>query len=299
MAGILSALLGGGSSRYSLVIGKGQFSIKGIYQTGYRYAPNNYGIIAPPDASGISTVAQAPLSGIYYDSTSTYTGVMLLGTLSTSLLSFLTINGTDRALGTGYTGNSGSANCTISIATPCVVASVGHGGYAGLPVSFTTTGALPTGLTVGTVYYMRNVTTNTFELGTTPNASTSIATSGTQSGTHTFLNTPYTKFDCTTTGDFIGSTNPGAAGPYTVTMTIANPCVVTWTSHGQANGQRVVLRTTGALPTGLSANTVYYVVNATANTFQLATTAGGAAIATSGTQSGTHTIYQAVQIDIR
>jgi hypothetical protein len=75
----------------------------------------------------------------------------------------------------------------------------------------------------------------------------------------------------------------------TVTITIASPGVVTWNNHGLANGQSVVLSTTGALPTGLTAGTTYYVVARTANTFELAATSGGAAINTSGTQSGTHT----------
>jgi hypothetical protein len=75
----------------------------------------------------------------------------------------------------------------------------------------------------------------------------------------------------------------------TVTVTIASPGVVTWNSHGLSNGNAVVLTTTGALPTGLTAGTTYYVVSAAANTFQLAATVGGAAINTSGSQSGTHT----------
>jgi hypothetical protein len=43
------------------------------------------------------------------------------------------------------------------------------------------TGALPTGVTEGTAYFARNVTTNTFEVSTTSGGA-SIATSGTQSG---------------------------------------------------------------------------------------------------------------------
>lgn len=75
----------------------------------------------------------------------------------------------------------------------------------------------------------------------------------------------------------------------TVTMTIASPCVVTWTAHGQSDGDPVIFTTTSALPTGLTAGTVYYIVNSTTNTFQVAATAGEAAINTSGSQSGTHT----------
>jgi microcystin-dependent protein len=75
----------------------------------------------------------------------------------------------------------------------------------------------------------------------------------------------------------------------TVTITIASPGVVTWTGHSFENGDPIVLTTTGALPTGLTAGTTYYIVNKAANTFQLSATVGGAAINTSGTQSGTHT----------
>jgi hypothetical protein len=80
----------------------------------------------------------------------------------------------------------------------------------------------------------------------------------------------------------------------TVTVTIASPGVVTWTNHGLANGEPVMFRTTGALPTGLSVNTFYYIVNKATNTFQLSLTVGGSAINTSGSQSGVHTAYRGV-----
>lgn len=75
----------------------------------------------------------------------------------------------------------------------------------------------------------------------------------------------------------------------TATMTIATPCVVTWGSATQLDGTAVVFSTTGALPTGLTVGTTYYVVGAAANTFNLAATLGGTAINTSGSQSGVHT----------
>lgn len=79
----------------------------------------------------------------------------------------------------------------------------------------------------------------------------------------------------------------GEAG--TVTITIATPGVVTKAGHGNANGTPVIFTTTGALPTGITAGSLYYLVNVTTDTFQIAATAGGAAINTSGTQSGVHT----------
>jgi hypothetical protein len=80
----------------------------------------------------------------------------------------------------------------------------------------------------------------------------------------------------------------------TVTITIASPGVVSWTAHGLSNGETVMFETTGALPTGLLPDTLYYVVNKATNTFQLSLTLGGAAINTTGSQSGVHTAYRGV-----
>lgn len=77
--------------------------------------------------------------------------------------------------------------------------------------------------------------------------------------------------------------------PPTFTVTIAVPGVVT-TTVSLVDGTAITLNTTGALPTGLLVGTVYYVVSSTGTTFSLAATAGGSAITTTGTQSGTHTI---------
>lgn len=77
----------------------------------------------------------------------------------------------------------------------------------------------------------------------------------------------------------------------TVTISAATPGVVTWNDHGLVAGQPIVFSTTGALPTGLTAGTIYYVVSAglTTNTFSVAATPGGAAIDTTAAGSGTHT----------
>jgi hypothetical protein len=81
----------------------------------------------------------------------------------------------------------------------------------------------------------------------------------------------------------------------TVTITSANPGVVSLTAHGLSTGSCIELTTTGTLPTNLSANTNYYVIYVNANTFRLATSAAnaiaGTAIDTSGgSPSGTHTL---------
>jgi hypothetical protein len=80
--------------------------------------------------------------------------------------------------------------------------------------------------------------------------------------------------------------------PSTFTVTIASPAVVT-SSLTLPNGTPVVLTNAGypsALPTGLTPGVTYYVVNTSGTTFNLALTAGGASINTSGSQSGTHYI---------
>lgn len=102
----------------------------------------------------------------------------------------------------------------------------------------------------------------------------------------------------TTTDDVIFDSNSGT-GSYTIysaltraaTITIASPAVVTIaTSGAPATNSPIMFSTTGALPTGLTPGVIYYAINLTTTTFQVAATPGGAAINTSGTQSGTHTV---------
>jgi hypothetical protein len=71
---------------------------------------------------------------------------------------------------------------TISIAAPGVITlPAGFSFPNGTTISFTSTGALPTGLTVGVVYFVVNSTNLTFSVSTTING-TPITTSGGQSG---------------------------------------------------------------------------------------------------------------------
>lgn len=91
----------------------------------------------------------------------------------------------------------------------------------------------------------------------------------------------------------LGDADTAVSAP--VTISIAAPGVVTWNSHGLAEGTPIKLSTTGALPTGLTAGTIYYVKYVNANTFNLAATPGGTAITTTGSQSGTHTAIKIAQ----
>lgn len=84
-----------------------------------------------------------------------------------------------------------------------------------------------------------------------------------------------------------------------VTISIANPAVFTLVDHGFTLNDPVSFTTIGSLPTGIVAGTTYWVISAglTKDTFQVApaNAAGGSgegtAIATSGSQSGVHSVY--------
>lgn len=88
-----------------------------------------------------------------------------------------------------------------------------------------------------------------------------------------------------------------------VTMTIADPAVITWASHELIVGMPISFTTTGALPTGLLASTTYFISKiVTTSTFEVSEIVGGVSVRTSGAQSGTHTatlqwhrVYQSLQ----
>ena len=79
------------------------------------------------------------------------------------------------------------ATVTITIASPAVITWAGHGLTVDDVVNFTTTGSLPTGLAVGTDYYVLPLTVDTFSvcLASGGKNGTAVNTSGTQSGVHT------------------------------------------------------------------------------------------------------------------
>jgi hypothetical protein len=75
--------------------------------------------------------------------------------------------------------------------------------------------------------------------------------------------------------------------PVQITITIAAPGVITLpVDFTIDDGTAITLTSTGALPTGLSVGTVYFVVNSTGGTFNLSLSINGAPITTSGSQSG-------------
>ena len=75
------------------------------------------------------------------------------------------------------------------------------------------------------------------------------------------------------------------------TISIASPAEITLAGHGLAANHEVYFKTSGALPTGIVQYTHYYVKSPAEDTFNISAAAGGAAINTSGSQSGTHKLW--------
>jgi len=169
-------------------------------------------------------------------------------------------------------------------------------------VNFTAAGVgtLPAPILAGQLYYVlpNNLTETEFSVSTQQNgAAVNITTAG--SGTHRYnlagltltqTRENYNYIDITVIqpGEFITSTPTGT----TCTISIANPAVVTLTSHGFVAGDVVKFTTTGALPTGVSMLNRYFVLAAGlgANSFRISAQLGGDAVETTGTQSGVHNV---------
>lgn len=81
-----------------------------------------------------------------------------------------------------------SGNVTLTIASPCVVSQTAHGLKTDSKITFSTTGALPTGITTGVTYYIiaTGLTADAFQFSATLGGS-AVNTSGSQSGTHTII----------------------------------------------------------------------------------------------------------------
>lgn len=97
---------------------------------------------------------------------------------------------------------------------------------------------------------------------------------GVTSGTVLFVGL----WDASTSGNYLW-TAPLGGTPYTFTG-LASTDVLTSYGHALVNDNRVVVDADpgSALPTGLSEDTVYWVVGVSGDTFQLSTTQGGGAI---------------------
>lgn len=94
---------------------------------------------------------------------------------------------------------------SISNGSPAVFTLNSHGRSNGQTLVLSTTGTLPTGLTVGTVYYIINSATNTLNVSLTSGGS-AVNTSGAGSGTHSMTN-PYTALPASDQWQFVQFNN--------------------------------------------------------------------------------------------
>ena len=138
-----------------------------------------------------------------------------------------------------------SANFTANASTE-VCTSAGHNLHNGDPVTVSTSGTLPGGLSAGVTYFIISSTTDTFQLSATPNGSAVNITS-TGSGTHSFL-----VADGTTDAVFVevweksGGLTRISPEDYTVVRTSANLVTVSgFASTPTSNKYEVIVMTAG------------------------------------------------------
>lgn len=162
--------------------------------------------------------------------------------------------------------------------TTTVINSEKHGLKVNDIIYFKSTGSLPTGISANTRYYVASIVDeNKFSISATSGGiEISVTTSAltAQTGTHTW-------------------TLAIAKTTKSVTISISvdsNAAEFTATSHGLVTGQPVFLTTTGSLPTGVYANTIYVVSSVKdVNTVTLKDLSN-AAVVTSGSAGSGHTL---------
>lgn len=67
--------------------------------------------------------------------------------------------------------------------------------------------------------------------------------------------------------------------------------IITSATHNLSNGDVIFARSTTTLPAGLTADTAYYIIEKTTNTFKVSLTLGGSAVDITDTGTGTHSWY--------
>ena len=201
-----------------------------------------------------------------------------------------------------YQDPVGSRVCTLTIGSPTILTRAAHGLQPGYQFSLTTTGTLPTGVDDLTTYYVLadGFTVNSFRFSETKNG-TPVVTSGSQSGVQSYfveglarttLRENYNYVDLS-----IWPSQPYVSAPQICTISIANPAVVTLTSHGFSSGDVIKFETSGALPTGIVTGSHYFVRTIlTPNTFTITREAilASTDVETIGSQSGVHRVGKVI-----
>jgi hypothetical protein len=140
-----------------------------------------------------------------------------------------------------------SANFTADASTD-VCTSAGHNLHNGDPLTVSSSGTLPTGLTAGPTYWVINATTDTFKLAATPGgAAINLTTAGT--GTHSFSvsdgTTDAYQVDVWETGGSKLRVSPSA---YTVARTTANSITISGFASTPTSGQYIAVVSTYGRP---------------------------------------------------
>lgn len=116
---------------------------------------------------------------------------------------------------------------------------------------------------------------------------------------------PFVISDVSLVSSTVSATDPYTSGSYNPATTYTAGTVVqvdsptftftvsgylfTAASHGYGNSEMLSVASSGTLPTGLTAATRYYIVQATTDTFKLSLTKNGTPVTTTGAGTGTHT----------
>ena len=80
------------------------------------------------------------------------------------------------------------------------------------------------------------------------------------------------------------------------TVSSSGGLLVSSAGHNLSDNDQILVQSNATLPTGLSANTYYFVINKTTDTFKLSISIGGSAIAYTNAGSGTHTWFKDVNL---
>lgn len=187
--------------------------------------------------------------------------------------------------------NGSSQNFTVNATTDQATCST-HGYSNGDPIIVTSTTTLPSPLAESTEYYVIYVDADTFQFAETYGDAvdgTAIDLTDTGTGTHSvYANGGGANMNVW--ADYSDS----ATQNFATTDVNTGTDEITITAHGLENFQRVQFTSTGAVPTGLTASTTYYLIVVDANTIQVATTYANAFAGTqidiTSVGSGTHTL---------
>lgn len=170
-------------------------------------------------------------------------------------------------------------NANINIGSN-VIASTDHGFENGDLVSFDSYTSLPTEISKGKVYYVIESTANSFKVSETPNGTEINFTDSPEPTKYTVNQKVLTNID-TVIVNFVSGT-----------VSIPN--------HRFEVGDPIYFVTTGTLPAGISANSVYYVSDVSSlDELSFSSSRGGANVSFTGAGAGVHSLCQIILNNVK